>query len=230
MNLIGTFIFVFLLCFSAVSEDANNFYFDDSGVYVMTTEAYAEALPPPNALRVSPDFSVGYWPVLDATRKGWKRIEDHRGKKGWVGEEQTEITELGPLPNGWSDEPPPRVITLDEAKSEKKSAIDANTARIRDRDGLNYAGERFAMSDGAMLKWTGLMSAKDVLPYPMTILTIDDKSFPIASQDELMRFLAAVLLYETAPESPLATGRALRQRVEAARTVEEVAGVIDDRD
>lgn len=121
-------------------------------------------------------------------------------------------------------------ITLDEAKTAKKAAIDANTNRIRDRDGLTHAGERFAMNDGAMLKWTGLMSAKDILPYPMVILTIDDKPFVIADQAALMQFLVAVLGYETHPDSPLSTGRALRQRVEAAQTVDDVEAVADDRE
>lgn len=211
-------------------EDVHNHYFDATGAYVMTTEAYAEATPPPDALRIAPDFAEGRWPVINATGDGWELVPDHRGKEGYIDGEPAKITALGPLPDGWSDAPPPRVLTLDEAKSAKKSAIDANTNRIRDRDGLAYAGERFAMSDTAQVKWTGLMAAKDILPYPLTILTIDDKPFVIADNVELLGFLVAVMGYETAPASPLSTGRVLRQAVEMARTVEEVEAVVDDRD
>lgn len=118
---------------------------------------------------------------------------------------------------------------LDEVKAEKKRAIDAATSRIRDRDGLAYGGGRFAMHEGAMLKWTGMMAAQDLLPFPFTILTIDDKPFILQDRQALSGFLVAVMAYEAAPDSPLVAGRALRMRVEAARTVAEVEAVVDDR-
>lgn len=137
------------------------------------------------------------------------------------------------LPEEWAElhpAPEPEPPSIDEAKAAKKDAIDANTNRIRDRDGMAYGGERFAMNDGAMLKWTGLMAARDMIPYPMTILTIDDKPFQFASQVELMTFMGAVLGYETAADSPLSTGRALRQRIEAATSIEELNSIVDARE
>lgn len=121
-------------------------------------------------------------------------------------------------------------ISLETIKSLRKMEVDNNTNRIRDRDGLSHAGERFAMSDGAMLKWTGLIAAKDMLPFPMTILTIDDKPFVLADQTTLMQFAGAVLSYETSLTSPLTTGRSLRARIESAQTVEEVLSIVDDRE
>lgn len=118
---------------------------------------------------------------------------------------------------------------LDRAKREKKSAIDANTNRIRDRDGLSYSGERFAMTEGAKLNWTGMAAMKDSLPVPFTVLTIDDKPFPLSDQAAIMKFLGAVMLYDTAPGSPVTSGRALRTLVEAAQTIEEVDAIVDDR-
>lgn len=118
---------------------------------------------------------------------------------------------------------------LDRAKRDKKSAIDANTNRIRDRDGLSYAGERFAMTEGAKLNWTGMAAMKDSLPVPFTVLTIDDKPFPLSDQAAIMKFLGAVMLYDTAPGSPVTSGRALRTLVEAAQTIEEVDAIVDDR-
>ena len=120
--------------------------------------------------------------------------------------------------------------SLDAAKAAKNAAIDANTNRIRDRDGLAHAGERFAMGEGAMLKWTGLVAAREFLPLPLTILTLDDKPFALANTAALMAFAGAVLGYETAAGSPLTTGRALRQRVEAATTIAEVEAIIDGRE
>lgn len=126
--------------------------------------------------------------------------------------------------------PAPVPLTLDEAKLAKKAAIDANTDRLRDRDGLAHAGERFAMSPGAMLKWTGLMAAKDMLQFPLVILTMDDQPFALADKNALMGFLMAVMAYETAEGSPLTSGRILRARVEAAQTIEEVDAIVDDRE
>lgn len=119
---------------------------------------------------------------------------------------------------------------LHRAKANKKAAIDANTSRIRDRDGLAYAGERFAMNEGAKLNWTGLLAASAMLPLPMSILTIDDKPFALADKNALMGFLMAVMAYDTARGSPVTSGRELRMMVEAAQTVEEVEAIVDDRE
>lgn len=122
------------------------------------------------------------------------------------------------------------LATLDEAKTAKKSTIDANTNRLIERDGLLYQGKHFAMTQGAKINWNSLAAMKDALPYPTAILTIDDQMFPIADQAELMRFLGAAMLFETTDQnSPVVSGRVLRMRVKAAATVEEVNAITDDR-
>lgn len=128
----------------------------------------------------------------------------------------------------WLDEM--RSQELADAKAVRKAEIDANTIRIRDRDGLSYSGERFAMNEGAKLNWTGMAVMAASLTYPFTILTLDDRPFDLANQAELMRFLNAAMSYDTAPGSPVTSGRALRMRVEAATTMEEVEAIVDDRE
>lgn len=118
---------------------------------------------------------------------------------------------------------------LREAKEARKAAIDANTDALKLRDGLAHDGKRFSMTDSAMIKWTGLMAAATVLQFPMHILTLDDEPYAIAGQAALMAFLMAVMNYETAPGSPLVSGRELRGRVDAAATVEEVRAIVDER-
>lgn len=119
---------------------------------------------------------------------------------------------------------------LSRAKQSKKDAIDANTNRIRDRDGLSYSGERFAMNDTAQLKWTAISSMQDDIPFPFIIYTMDDEEFIFSSKTELKKFLFAGMLYESGdPNSPVVTGRILRNRVEQAQTVEEVNAIVDDR-
>lgn len=231
-SMIRSLALLFMLAAAAVCSAEDNYFWRDSdGAYVRSALAYPGTLPPENAIRVAPPLAdEGLWPQISADKSGWALAEDHRGKEGYVDGVRTMITQLGPLPAGWSDTPPAASLTLVEAKNDKKAAIDANTNRIRDRDGLSFSGARFAMNDGAMLKWTGLMAAKDMIPFPFTILTMDDQPFQLSSQADLMRFMAAALGYETAPDSPLSTGRILRQRVEAARTVEEVGAIVDDRE
>ena len=141
-----------------------------------------------------------------------------------------ELPDGSPLPKNCIPEyPPPPPPSLAEVKAKRIAEIDAKTNAIRDRDGLPYGGEHFDMRDTAMIKWTGIMAAMPILTFPLTILTLDDKLFTLADQAAAMGFLQAVLGYETAEGSPLTTGRALRQQVNAAATIEEVDAIIDDR-
>lgn len=82
-----------------------NYYFDSDGVYVFSAPANPGTLAPANALRARPPERVGYWAVLNSERNGWDMAEDHRGRRGRIGGRAVEIRELGPLPEGWSDEP-----------------------------------------------------------------------------------------------------------------------------
>ena len=71
------------------------------GRYLLPGRATWEK-PPPKA-GLNPDSSETS--VWDGTK--WVITEDHRGRKGYVGGAETEIKNLGPLPEGWSDNPPP---------------------------------------------------------------------------------------------------------------------------
>ncbi len=54
-----------------------------------------------------PEHKAGYWPCLGP--EGWRQVEDHRGAVGWLNGEETVISTLGPLPEGWSWDQPPVV-------------------------------------------------------------------------------------------------------------------------
>ena len=88
------------------------------------------------------------------------------------------------------------------------------------------------MSEGAKSNWIELMTAfnAEMLPLPFPIRTIDDKPFVLTDATALKGFMAVVMGYQMAPGSPLVTGRALRQRVEEATTIEEVEAIVDDRE
>ena len=68
---------------------------------------------PPNWTTIKPEFEKGYWPVW--TGEEWKYEEDHRGQTVWKSyDESLTITELGPIPDGYSVERPARVYTQAE--------------------------------------------------------------------------------------------------------------------
>ncbi|GHS88607.1 tail assembly protein [Synergistales bacterium] len=68
-------------------------------------------------------------PVVNAQNKpvwdgsAWYAVEDHRGEKGYVNGEETEIKDLGPLPEGWSETLPEPEKTLNQLKAEKIAQI-----------------------------------------------------------------------------------------------------------
>ncbi|MBG3877240.1 hypothetical protein FVW20_09480 [Desulfovibrio oxamicus] len=69
-----------------------------------------------------PDVRVGFARVLTMQADGWEYVEDHRGEAGWLpdGTPHT-VTELGPLPEGWSEVAP--------AKTDEQAARDVRARR-----------------------------------------------------------------------------------------------------
>lgn len=76
---------------------------------------------PNNATYTVPTIVEGKVPRW--TGKRWEQIEDHKGKNGYVNGQPHEIKEYGPLPEGWSDTPPPP--TANELSAHLRSARDA---------------------------------------------------------------------------------------------------------
>ncbi len=97
-----------------------NYYFNTENPFRSYTHALPATpgtLPPANAVRVESVFQDGFWPC--EKNGAWELVEDHRGENGFVGGVETEIKELGPLPEGWSDTPPP---PTEEEKNELRVA------------------------------------------------------------------------------------------------------------
>ena len=96
---------------------AKAYQYTADGYYAEEVEDYG--LLPNNATHAAPAHKDGYIPRW--TGKKWEQVEDHRGKEGYVGGTPYTIKEYGPLPEGWSDTPPPP--TLDEARAAKIAEI-----------------------------------------------------------------------------------------------------------
>ena len=97
---------------------ATAYQYTTDGYYADTVEDYG--LLPSNATHTTPPPALpGH--VLRWTGGDWEQVEDHKGAQGYVNGQPHTITEYGPLPDGWSDTPPPP--TLEEARESKRHSI-----------------------------------------------------------------------------------------------------------
>ena len=89
------------------------------GYFAGEVEDYG--LLPNNATRTAPTVVEGKAPRWAG--KNWEQVEDHKGKSGYVNGQPHEIKEYGPLPEGWSETPPPP--TVEELFGRLRSERDA---------------------------------------------------------------------------------------------------------
>jgi hypothetical protein len=120
------------------------YQFDQKGYYVGESENPGST-PSHNCTFTAPVLIAGYIPKWNGS--AWNQVENHRGEKGYVNGVETEITEYGPYPEGWSDTPPPP--TLEEAKEKKlKEISDAKWAAIEGGE-VEYAELHYATDEGS---------------------------------------------------------------------------------
>lgn len=82
---------------------AKAYQYTADGYFAGELEDYG--LLPNNATRTAPiveDGKIPHW-----TGAAWEQVEDHKGKSGYVNGQPHEVKEYGPLPDGWSETPPP---------------------------------------------------------------------------------------------------------------------------
>lgn len=75
-----------------------------TGEYVGPIECYDELLPNGATWETPPDAKAGFARFYKNGK--WQYIEDHRKEEGYVDGVRITIHEVGPLPEGWSTEPP----------------------------------------------------------------------------------------------------------------------------
>ena len=93
--------------------------FTADGYYVGPTTAYGGM--PNNAYDIDVEVIPGFIPRY--VEGVVIQVEDHRGKQGYVNGEPYTVTKPGPLPDGWSDTPPPP--TPDELAAQARAQRDA---------------------------------------------------------------------------------------------------------
>lgn len=79
------------------------YLYNAEGYYAGESEDFG--LLPNNATYKVPERQAGYVPHW--TGKTWEKIENHKGREGYLDGKQHTIKEFGPLPKSWSDTPPP---------------------------------------------------------------------------------------------------------------------------
>jgi hypothetical protein len=80
------------------------FYHSDTKEFYRTVEAeFPET--PENAVQIRPEIITDYRPVWNG--KAWVQTEDHRKKTIYKDNDSQTVTWLGPIPEGWSFDPPP---------------------------------------------------------------------------------------------------------------------------
>jgi hypothetical protein len=152
--------------------------------------------------------------------EAWEQVENHVGEKGWVNGVETEITEYGPYPEGWSDTPPPP--TLEEAKEKKLKEInDAKWAAIRtgevEYEGLHYGTDKD--SQNALSRAVVAYQSTGALP---PVWKAKDGALQNPTIEQLTAILALVIGFAEVQFSREST---LMERVNAAETVEDAEAV-----
>jgi hypothetical protein len=132
-----------------------NHYWDDQHPlkpYTVSLAANPGSLAPRNASRtVPPTAPEGKHPAWIGG--AWGLIEDHRGQTGYVGKEQIEIKDGGPLPAGWSATPPPptaaeqRELDIAECQAKLDELDRKSTRSLRAIEALRKALETASTDD-----------------------------------------------------------------------------------
>lgn len=131
------------------------YQYDAQGYYVGEADDYGGPLPN-NATRARPELVDGFWPHWTGT--AWEQVEDHRGKRYWLPEddwtsEGREMREPGPLPEGASLTKPamPEDVRLARAAEAIRAERDR---RLRASDPMALPDYPHA-DDAARLAWLG---------------------------------------------------------------------------
>lgn len=102
---------------------AKAYQYTADGYYAGEVDDYG--ILPNNATRTAPTLKKGFVPCWDGEK--WGQVEDHKGESGYVNGQHHTINEYGPLPDGWSETPPPPTTEelFTRLRSERDTRISA---------------------------------------------------------------------------------------------------------
>lgn len=96
---------------------AQAYQYDANGYFAGAVEDFG--LLPNNATYTDPKEKAGHIPRWKGQQ--WEQVENHKGKEGYVDGVAFTVKDYGPLPEGWSDTPPP--LTLADASTAKLAEV-----------------------------------------------------------------------------------------------------------
>jgi hypothetical protein len=195
------------------------YQYDLNGYFVSEVDTPDNSLPH-SAATTAPARIDGYIPrFVDGT---WEQTENHKGEKGWVDGVETEIKEYGPLPEGWSDTPPPP--TLEEARAAKLAEITAaynefdaaGTVETTAGYPIQIGQSHVSKLDGA-IRFAEMMNAQSI--YITDADNVSHYSVSLAdARGILMEQMGAAMAAHQKKQT-------LRAQTEAAETVEQVIAI-----
>jgi len=154
----------------------------------------------------------------------WSKVEDHRGEKGYIGssQEETEIKEIGPLPDEWSDTPPPPTFEeeleqkLQELSGKYRSYLLSGSIMTSIGFNMQVGNEHSASLENAII----MAEIKE--QESIYITDADDVSHPNVPIEDARKILfeqrEAVLAAHSKKQE-------LRDRIKGATTVEELIAI-----
>jgi len=106
------------------------YQYDAAGYYVGPVDDYGAAALPHNAIRsVPPPDREGH--IQRWNGHAWERVENYKGREGYLNGQPHKITEYGPLPEGFRDTPPEP--TKAELAEKRRQAIQTEFFKIREQ-------------------------------------------------------------------------------------------------
>lgn len=109
---------------------------------------------PSNATYEAPEEIEGFIPRWNGS--AWEQVENHKGKEGYLDGQPYTIKNYGPLPEGWSDTPPPP--TPEELAERRKGEI---LARLTEIDAASVRPLRAIAQEEATQDDTDKLAALD---------------------------------------------------------------------
>ena len=101
-----------------------------------------------------PEPKPGFLPRKKNGKKGWEQVENHKGKQGYLNGEPHTINDYGPLPDGWSDTPPP--LSMEEARVSALETLRLKKWEMKDA-GITVNGVAIDTDDKGQATLAGAM-------------------------------------------------------------------------
>lgn len=144
---------------------AKAYQYTADGYFAGEVEDYG--LLPHNATRTAPtvvDGKIPHW-----TGSAWEQVENHKGENGYLNGAPYTIKEYGPLPDGWSDTPPPPTAAelFDRLRSFRDARItDILWMRERHADELELGKETSLTPEQYTTLLTYVQALRDIPAQP----------------------------------------------------------------